>query len=652
MRSTSWLLGFALSVSLASTLHAQDVTNHYVAKGDAAALTVDADTKQAQRFTSAVEFSKLEVNVAEATAGSALKLTLYRWRGNYADSTGAPKQLVKSDTLSVSAPGWVTLNLPVQPAGMYLWEAAAVADKSGVGLAAYNGSTYLGGESFTKGAANDKTIERRDGGGVAEDLSQGDSAQHFTSESSFNELQVFSPTWNDETGAKGYTLKLFPWKVDYDTTLAGTPVASGFITNFKDNAWVSLYFTTQPAGEYLWLATDPVKPPIGHWRSNNDLYPGEAYRKGQDLGGADFPIALGHPASGGDGHTDLQSRTTRAAPVPKVVLTSPAEDEVVATNPPTLKWEAVPDATAYSVEMSLAFSFDPDVTQVFPATTNSLTPPAALPIGRWYWRVKATVPAGETDFTSSVYRQTLVPPAAGGEVVLDDFERVDAWVMRALTFSLSTDEKHAGKASMKLDLPLNYGYAAADAPLGRLVPKTSDGQNPTALYLWVNVSEMPDPPFELKLNVTTSDGKMGETPFGLLPVTIEGADVGKWVKKVIPLDTEFSGLPLSDPSRTLAVFEVSRGTPDAAPVNAVTAYLDDLGAVYPASTAPPPVLKGDVTGDNKLGIADVVLALRVVAGLVTPTAQQLAAGDLNGNGKVEISEVIKILRAVAGLGSL
>ncbi|HEY3281287.1 MAG TPA: sugar-binding protein [Armatimonadota bacterium] len=74
-------------------------------------------------------------------------------------------------------------------------------------------------------------------------------------------------------------------------------------------------------------------------------------------------------------------------------------------------------------------------------------------------------------------------------------------------------------------------------------------------------------------------------------------------------------------------------------------------ATWGGSAPPPPstVVKGDLSGDGKVSITDAVTALKVVAGLVTPTADQLKAGDLNGNGKVEISEVIQILKFVAGL---
>jgi hypothetical protein len=78
--------------------------------------------------------------------------------------------------------------------------------------------------------------------------------------------------------------------------------------------------------------------------------------------------------------------------------------------------------------------------------------------------------------------------------------------------------------------------------------------------------------------------------------------------------------------------------------------VDNLRAVIPAPT--PTVVKGDLSGDGKLAINDVTLALQIAVGLRTATADQLKAGDLDGNGKIDIAEVTRILKAAVGLGTL
>ncbi|HEY3282167.1 MAG TPA: dockerin type I domain-containing protein, partial [Armatimonadota bacterium] len=68
---------------------------------------------------------------------------------------------------------------------------------------------------------------------------------------------------------------------------------------------------------------------------------------------------------------------------------------------------------------------------------------------------------------------------------------------------------------------------------------------------------------------------------------------------------------------------------------------------------PPPVTskKGDVNGDNKVSITDVILGLQAVAGLKQLTAEQLARADMNGDGKLSIGDVLLVLRVVAGLAT-
>lgn len=85
------------------------------------------------------------------------------------------------------------------------------------------------------------------------------------------------------------------------------------------------------------------------------------------------------------------------------------------------------------------------------------------------------------------------------------------------------------------------------------------------------------------------------------------------------------------------------------------AILKDAGnADIPAATSAGtltvlPGLLGDVNGDGRITTGDVVLALRMAIGLLTPTAAQARAADVNGDGKVDVGDALLILRAVIGL---
>ncbi|MBQ0144509.1 MAG: hypothetical protein MJY86_04815 [Bacteroidales bacterium] len=102
-------------------------------------------------------------------------------------------------------------------------------------------------------------------------VSDGDAAQYFNCPVPFYSVQICCPTWNSTEEA--VTLKLFKWKNDYETTIAGEPVYQTRKTNMEDNGWICLYASEEakndkktqlPAGEYLWLATEGTEK-AGIW---------------------------------------------------------------------------------------------------------------------------------------------------------------------------------------------------------------------------------------------------------------------------------------------------------------------------------------------------------------------------------------------------
>ena len=64
--------------------------------------------------------------------------------------------------------------------------------------------------------------------------------------------------------------------------------------------------------------------------------------------------------------------------------------------------------------------------------------------------------------------------------------------------------------------------------------------------------------------------------------------------------------------------------------------------VVNAEFAPAVPVPGDVNGDLLVTPADVSIALRMVVGLLKPSASQLNAADLNRNGRIEMPEVLAI----------
>ena len=58
---------------------------------------------------------------------------------------------------------------------------------------------------------------------------------------------------------------------------------------------------------------------------------------------------------------------------------------------------------------------------------------------------------------------------------------------------------------------------------------------------------------------------------------------------------------------------------------------------------------GDIDGDGVVNTRDAILALRIAAGLVTPSEQQKRSADMNGDGEIRANDAISILRRAAGL---
>ncbi len=69
-----------------------------------------------------------------------------------------------------------------------------------------------------------------------------------------------------------------------------------------------------------------------------------------------------------------------------------------------------------------------------------------------------------------------------------------------------------------------------------------------------------------------------------------------------------------------------------------------------ASFIAAPAVKGDLNSDGLVTIADALVAMRITAGLITPTAGQIAAAPIGAAyGKINIADVVAILQKTVGL---
>ncbi len=60
------------------------------------------------------------------------------------------------------------------------------------------------------------------------------------------------------------------------------------------------------------------------------------------------------------------------------------------------------------------------------------------------------------------------------------------------------------------------------------------------------------------------------------------------------------------------------------------------------------VVKGDVNGDSKVDILDVVVTVNIILGKITPNATQLNAADMNLDGAINILDVVRLVNNILG----
>lgn len=95
-------------------------------------------------------------------------------------------------------------------------------------------------------------------------------AQKFTSKEDFGFISLQCPSWSSST--EGFTLKIFKWVNDYETSVSGAAVATKKFVNYADNSWLSIYKSdkedyteTFPAGTYIWVMSDGTEK-SGIWK--------------------------------------------------------------------------------------------------------------------------------------------------------------------------------------------------------------------------------------------------------------------------------------------------------------------------------------------------------------------------------------------------
>lgn len=125
------------------------------------------------------------------------------------------------------------------------------------------------------------------GNPVAEHISGIDVvAQKFTARWAFDGLDVYAPSYDNNTG--NLTLKLYLWNTDYSTTVSGTVISTATFVNFTDNSKLAINFDRIGAGEYLWTLSGGTEN-VGVYRYDGSNFSSNInFRNGSVSAGGDF----------------------------------------------------------------------------------------------------------------------------------------------------------------------------------------------------------------------------------------------------------------------------------------------------------------------------------------------------------------------------
>ncbi len=95
----------------------------------------------------------------------------------------------------------------------------------------------------------------------------------------FDAVMPSMPTWST-TDAEA-TVSIYQWNTNYETTIAGEPIASLRFAPLTDNAYNTLSFAEQPAGEYF-IRIHDVRGRVGVWHMDKTVSGGYCYEDGAE----------------------------------------------------------------------------------------------------------------------------------------------------------------------------------------------------------------------------------------------------------------------------------------------------------------------------------------------------------------------------------
>lgn len=136
------------------------------------------------------------------------------------------------------------------------------------------GATWTSVDMYDSTMYNSKEAKQLKTGGYL--------AERFSVNASFNSISVWCPSWGNNTG--DLRLSLYKYSNDLAYSLTQPAAATRNFKNYNDNAWLTLEFPAQAAGEYIAVLSDPTET-VGAWVYPSSVSRGLLYDGGFEIAG-------------------------------------------------------------------------------------------------------------------------------------------------------------------------------------------------------------------------------------------------------------------------------------------------------------------------------------------------------------------------------
>ncbi len=224
---------------------------------------------------------------------------LFEWQGDY-ETTVKSKPIAEEKFVDFDDNAWVIhyCNSGSYDAGEYLWIITEPKETVGIWKYTYKSfDTAIQQKSYTAGKEAPgcymSAVVYKEGSGTyvapkanvkdvyvfesprvwnpsPKQLTSGKTyGQYLNIDAPFTEIRLYCPSWGNNIGTM--TLTFYQWQGDYNTTVNSNPIGKEKFVDYKDNGWLKHRASqgAYPAGEYLWVLSDPVET-VGIWLMEND----------------------------------------------------------------------------------------------------------------------------------------------------------------------------------------------------------------------------------------------------------------------------------------------------------------------------------------------------------------------------------------------